>query len=99
MGKCVAWGYGQHALSRGPQVQTHTPTIVHGSLSVPESPGCGASKAIAEAKKAEGCCLANACAQQQPVFQPPQRRGSVMTETMAQKWLLPNNKVPGAKAR
>ena len=53
---------------------------------------------MAEAQKAEGCCAAKACAAQ-PVFQPPQRRGSVMTENVAQKWLLPQTKVPGAKAR
>lgn len=47
----------------------------------------------------EGCCAAKACAAQQPVFQPPQRRGSIMTEAVAQKWLLPQAKVPGAKAR
>ncbi len=65
-------------------------------------PGCCASKAVLEAleahKKAEACCPATqACAA--PVFQPPQRRGSIMTEAAAQKWLLPNTKVPGAKAR
>jgi hypothetical protein len=51
-------------------------------------------------KKADACCAASqACAPQQPVFQAPQRRGSVMTDAVAQKWLLPNTKVPGAKAR
>lgn len=62
--------------------------------------GCGVSKAVAaqieECKKADAACCA---AQQQPVFQPPVRRQSVMTEAIAQKWLLPNAKKNGAKAR
>lgn len=76
-------------------------TYVFASFPWGGATGCCAAKAIAEAtKNAEGCCAAtHACATQQPVFQAPPRRGSVMTEAIAQKWLLVNTKVPGAKAR
>ncbi len=61
-------------------------------------------KHIEEHKKStvgEACCAApgTQASGPGPVFQPPARRPAIMTEAVAQKWLLSNGKKPGAKAR